>query len=57
VVDKLEEQHKRKLHQMEADSPAVIIIAYVYIIGQLRKGLRIGMDPPRGVFPTMEGLV
>ncbi len=57
VVDRLEEQqHKRKLHQMEADSPAV---AYMCIIGQLGigEGLRIGMDPLRGVFQTMEGLV
>ena len=57
VVDKLKEQRKRKLHQMGADSPAEIIIAYVYIIGQLGKGLRIGMDPLRGVFLTIEGLV
>ncbi len=32
VVDKLEEQHKRKLQQMEADSPAVNVIAYMYIV-------------------------
>ncbi len=50
VVDKLGEQHKRKLHQMEADSPAVI--DYVCIIKQLENGewLRIEMDPFRGVF-------
>ncbi len=59
VVDKLGEQHKRKLHQMEADSPAVIVIAYMCILGKLGngEGLRIGMDPLRGVFWTMEGLV
>jgi hypothetical protein len=59
VVDKLGEQHKRKLHQMEADSPAVIVIAYMCIIGKLGngEGFRIRMDPLRGVFWTMEGLV
>ncbi len=59
VVDKLEEQHKRKLHQMEADSPAVIVIAYMCIIAKLGngEGLRIRMDPLRGVFWTLEGLV
>jgi hypothetical protein len=59
VVDKLGEQHKRKLHQMEANSPAVIVIAYMCIIGKLGngEGLRIGMDPLRGVFWTMEVLV
>ncbi len=31
VVGKLGEQHKRKLHQMEADSPAVIVINYVCV--------------------------
>ena len=35
VVDKLGEQCKRKLQQMEADSPAVDVIAYVYIIAKL----------------------
>jgi hypothetical protein len=51
VVDKLEEQHKRKLHQMEADSPAAIVIVYMCIIAKPRngKGLWIGMDPLRGV--------
>jgi hypothetical protein len=40
VVDKLEEQQKRKLHQMEADSPAVIVIAYMCIIAssEMEKG-------------------
>jgi hypothetical protein len=59
LVDKLGEQHKRKLHQMEADSPAVIVIAYMCMIGKLGngEGLRIGMDPLRGVFWTLEGLV
>jgi hypothetical protein len=48
-----------KLHQMEADSPAVIVIAYICIIAKLGngEGLRIGMDPLRGVFWTLEGLV
>jgi hypothetical protein len=59
VVDKLGEQHKRKLHQMEDDSPAVIVIAYMCIIGKLGngEGLRIGMDPLRGLFWTMEVLI
>jgi hypothetical protein len=51
VVDKLGEQHKRELHQIEADSPAVIVIACICVIAKLRngKGLWIGMDPLRGV--------
>jgi hypothetical protein len=51
VVDKLKEQHKRKLHQMEADNPAVNVIAYMCILAKLEngEGLRIGMDPLRGV--------
>ena len=55
----LEEQHKRELHQMEADSPAAIVIVYMCIIAKPRngKGLWIGMDPLRGVFGTLEGLV
>ncbi len=59
VVDKLREQYKRKLHQMEADSPAVIVIAYMCIIAKLGNGagVRIGMDPLRGVFWTLEDLV
>jgi hypothetical protein len=59
VVDKLEEQHKRKQHQMEADSPAVNAIAYMCKIAKLRneEGLRMGMDPLRGVFWTLEGPV
>ena len=35
VVDKLGEQHKKKQHQMEADSPAVNVIVYVYIVSKL----------------------
>jgi hypothetical protein len=48
-----------KLHQMEADSPAVNVIAYMCIITKLGnvKGLRIGMDPLRGVFWSLEGPV
>jgi hypothetical protein len=57
VVDKLGEQCKRKLQQMEADSPAVIVIAYMCIIARLGKRMRIGMDPLRGVYRTVEGLV
>jgi hypothetical protein len=38
VVDKLGEQHKRKLHQMEADSPAVIVIASMYKIAEPENG-------------------
>jgi hypothetical protein len=38
VVDKLGEQCKRKLQQMEADSPAVIVIAYMCIIARLGEG-------------------
>jgi hypothetical protein len=51
VVDKLGEQHKGKLHQMEADSPAVI--DYVCIIKKLEdgEGLRMGMDLLRGSVP------
>ncbi len=29
LVESMPVQHKRKLHQMEADSPAVIVINYV----------------------------
>ncbi len=57
VVDKLGEQCKRKLQQMEADSPAVIVIAYMCIIAKLGRRMRIGMDLLRGVCRTMEGLV
>jgi hypothetical protein len=59
VVDKLREQYKRKLHQMETDSPAIIVIAYMCIIAKLGNGagVRIGMNPLRGVFWTLEGLV
>jgi hypothetical protein len=55
----LGEQHKRKLHQIETDGPAVIVIDYVCIIEKFEdgEGLRIGIDPLRGVFWTMEGLV
>jgi hypothetical protein len=35
VEDKLEKQCKRKLQQMEADSPAVNVIAYMCIIAKL----------------------
>jgi hypothetical protein len=51
VVDKLEEQHKRKLHQMEADSPALIVAVYMCVTGMPGngEGLRIGMNPLRGV--------
>jgi hypothetical protein len=52
-----EEQNKRELHQMEADSPAVNVIAYMCIIAKLGRWVRIGMDPLRGVCQTMEGLV
>ncbi len=54
-----EEQCKRKLQQMEADSPAVIVIAYMWIIAKPGngEGLWIGMDPLRGVFRTLEALV
>ncbi len=47
------------MHQMETGSPAVIVIDYVCIIEKLEdgEGLQIGMDPLRGVFRTMEGLV
>ncbi len=31
----LKEQHKRKLHQMEADSPAVNVIAYMCVTAKL----------------------
>ncbi len=50
-----EEQCKRKLHQMEADSPAVNVIAYMCIIAKLGngEGLWIGMEPLRGVFRTI----
>ena len=59
VVDKLGEQCKRKLQQMEADCPAVIVIAYMCIIAKPGngEGLWIGMDPLRGVFRTLEALV
>ncbi len=59
MVDKLGEQYKRKLHQVEADSPAVIVIAYMCIIAKLGngEGLQIGMDPLRGVCRTLEGPV
>jgi hypothetical protein len=59
VVHLEEEQSKRKLQQMEADSPAVIVIAYMCIIAKPEngEGLWIGMDPLRGVFWTMEALV
>ncbi len=59
LVESMPVQHKRKLHQMEANSLAVIVIAYMCIIGKLGngEGLRIGMDPLRGVFWTLEGLV
>ncbi len=59
VEDKLGEQHKRKLYQMETDSPAVIVIDYVCIMEKFEdgEGLQIGMDLLRGVFWTMEGLV
>jgi hypothetical protein len=42
-----------------ADSPAVNVIAYMCIIAKLGnvEGLRIGMDPLRGVFWTLEGPV
>jgi hypothetical protein len=55
----LVEDKQGKLHQMEADSPAVIVIAYMYMIGKPGngEGLRIGMDPRRGVFWTLESLV
>ncbi len=48
-----------KLHQMEDDSPAVIVIAYICIIAKPGngEGLSIGMDPLRGVFWTLEGPV
>ncbi len=51
VVDKLGEQHKRELHQMEADNPAVIVIAYMCIVARPRngEGMWIGMDPLKGV--------
>jgi hypothetical protein len=57
VVDKLGEQHKGKLHQMEADSPAVT--DYVCIIKKLEDGKGCGSEWTRlrGVFQTMEGLV
>jgi hypothetical protein len=44
---------------MEADSPAVIVIAYMCIIAKPGngEGLWIGMDPLRGVFRTLEALV
>ncbi len=59
VVHLEEEQCKRKLHQMEADSPAVIVIAYMCIIAKPGngEGLWIGMDPLRGVCRTLEALV
>ncbi len=44
VVDKFEEQHKRKLHRMEADSPAVIVIAYMCMIGKLGNGEGCGSE-------------
>ena len=58
VVDKLVEdkQCKRKLQQMEADNPAIDIVAYVYIVAKC-KGLWIRMDPLRGVFATLGGLL
>jgi hypothetical protein len=48
-----------KLHQLEADSPAVIVIACICIIAKPGngEGLWIGMDLLRGVFWTLEGLV
>jgi hypothetical protein len=57
VVDKLGEQCKRKLQQMETDSPAVIVIAYMCIIARLGRRMRIGMDMLRGMYRTVEGLV
>jgi hypothetical protein len=44
---------------MEADYPAVIVIAYMCIIAKPGNGggLRIGMDPLRGVSWTLEALV
>jgi hypothetical protein len=57
--DLLVENKQGKLYQMEADSPALIVIAYVCIMGKLGNGggLHIGMHSLRGVFATMEGLV
>ncbi len=59
VVHLEEEQCKRKLQQMEANSPAVNVIAYICIIAKPGngEGLRIGMDLLRGVFGTLEGPV
>jgi hypothetical protein len=51
-----DKQGKRKLQQMEADNPAIDIVAYVYIVAKC-KGLWIGMDPLRGVFATLGGLL
>ncbi len=49
LVESMPVQDKGKLHQMEADSPAVIVIDYVCMIEKLGNGewLRIGMDPLR----------
>ncbi len=53
-----DKQCKRKLQKMEADSPAVNVVAYMYIVaGWTCKKLWIRMDPLRGVFGTLEVLL